>query len=163
MSVSVVIKLVCINTTTLGIVNFLKTPAGQSTIILELLIFITEIVWEINRSQLLIIKVRNLSTRIYWVYSVSKIYRKYLLFLLNDWMFSPLFHWFLTLSYLRIISFLGLLCQSTQTAWLKMTGIYCLTVLETRVQNQGVDRAIHPLEVLGKELSMPPSYLLVAS
>lgn len=42
--------------------------------------------------------------------------------------------------------------NTPQTEWLKTTVNYCLTVLEAKVLNQGVGRALRPRQVLGKDL-----------
>lgn len=42
--------------------------------------------------------------------------------------------------------------NTPQTQWLKTTISYCLTVLEAKVLNQGVVRAMCPRQVLGKDL-----------
>jgi len=41
---------------------------------------------------------------------------------------------------------LGCCYKVLQTGYLKTTGLYCLTVLKARVQNQGVSRAMFPLK-----------------
>ena len=41
---------------------------------------------------------------------------------------------------------LGCCNKVLQTGYLKTTGLYCLTTLKARVQNQGVSRAMFPLK-----------------
>lgn len=43
-------------------------------------------------------------------------------------------------------------CDNNPTEWLKTTINYCLTVLEAKVLNQGVGRAVCPRQVLRKDL-----------